>query len=104
MRPRPVELALEQHPSIAEAAVGWLELFGRRCWTAFVVPAGPFEPEQVVRELEESARPERLLLVDAIPRDAEGVPRRAELIDDESTVDTSELEAAMAKLHRAELP
>lgn len=110
--PRQVELALEQHPSIAGAALGWLRLRGSTRWTAFVVARGPFEPGDLLRSLAESGRaeqvlpeevlPEQVLVVDEIPRDACGVPRRAELAADESTVDTSELERAVARLARVE--
>lgn len=105
--PRQVELALEQHPSIAAAAVGWLRLRGSARWTAFVVPRGPFEPDGLLRSLTgsgfpEQVLPEQVLVVDEVPRGECGVPRREELAADESAVDTTELERAVARLARGQ--
>jgi malonyl-CoA/methylmalonyl-CoA synthetase len=84
--PREVELALDDHPEVAEVAVAGVP---SRRWgeevTAWVVPAAGAHPDE--RELLEHAagrlapykRPKRVYLVDELPRNTMGKVQRARL-------------------------
>jgi fatty acid CoA ligase FadD36 len=80
-----VEAALRDHPGVADAAVvGAPDTdLGQRV-VAFVVPAGPVTGEQltafVAERLSVHKRPRRVLLVDALPRNAMGKVLKQQLL------------------------
>jgi malonyl-CoA/methylmalonyl-CoA synthetase len=84
--PREVELALEEHPSVARAAVVGVpsERWGEQV-VAFVVPEGDVDEDELIRHVRErlSAHkcPKQIFEVDALPVGDTGKVRRAELVE-----------------------
>ncbi|GAA4831015.1 acyl-CoA synthetase [Saccharopolyspora rosea] len=102
--PREVELALERHPAVAEAAVAGLpsQRWGEQV-TAWVVPTEAVDPDELVAHcrarLAPHKCPKQVFVVDSLPRNSMGKLRRSAL----APPDTAELDRAVAKLWRAEL-
>lgn len=106
--PREVELALERHPSVAEAAVAGVpsQRWGEEV-TAWVVADGAVAADELI----EHARgllagykcPKRVLFVDALPRNSMGKLQRSTLVADAVEPNTAVLDRAVAKLSRADL-
>ncbi len=82
--PREVELALERHPRIAEAAVAGLPSprWGEQV-TAWVVPTGPVDSDDLrahCRKLLAAYKcPKQVFVVDSLPRNSMGKLRRSAL-------------------------
>lgn len=110
--PREVELSLERHPDVAQAAVAGLpsQRWGEQV-TAWVVPALDTEadPEQLVahcRSLLAAYKcPKQVFLADALPRNSMGKLQRRALVEAavEPEPDGTTAERAAAKLRRAQL-
>jgi malonyl-CoA/methylmalonyl-CoA synthetase len=83
--PREVELVLEAHPDVAEAAVAGVpsERWGEEV-TAFVVPAGPVGADALIAYARERLAPykcpRQVHFVEALPRNAMGKIQRSELV------------------------
>lgn len=84
--PREVELALDDHPEVAEVAVAGVpsQRWGEEV-TAWVVPAAGASPSEqallahAARRLAPYKRPKRVYLVDELPRNSMGKVQRAQL-------------------------
>jgi malonyl-CoA/methylmalonyl-CoA synthetase len=102
--PREVELALERHPAVAEAAVAGVpsQRWGEEV-TAWVVPSGQVDPGDVIeharRLLAAYKCPKQVFTVDSLPRNSMGKLQRSALLP----LDTSGLDRAVAKLWEADL-
>ncbi|WP_188987708.1 class I adenylate-forming enzyme family protein [Saccharopolyspora thermophila] len=102
--PREVELALEKHPAVAEAAVAGMpsQRWGEQV-TAWIVPTGPADVDDVLahcrRLLAPYKCPKQVYVVDSLPRTSMGKLRRSAL----KPLDTRSLDRAIATLRRAEL-
>ncbi|MGH3435062.1 MAG: class I adenylate-forming enzyme family protein [Sciscionella sp.] len=111
--PREVELALQRHPTVAQAAVAGLPSarWGEQV-TAWVVPAegAEVDPEQLIahsrRLLAAYKCPKQVFLSESLPHNSMGKLRRRALVAAlglDAPQDTTALERAATKLRQAEL-
>jgi malonyl-CoA/methylmalonyl-CoA synthetase len=103
--PREVELALEQHPAVAEAAVAGLasQRWGEEV-AAWVVANSDVDTDDIIRHaatvLAKYKCPKRVFVVDSLPRNSMGKLRRSVLAP---PLDTTGLDRAVATLWKASL-
>jgi malonyl-CoA/methylmalonyl-CoA synthetase len=110
--PREVELALEDHPAVAQAAVAGLpsQRWGEQV-TAWVVPTSDadLDTEELIahthRLLAAYKCPKQVLLTESLPRNSMGKLQRQALVTAAAQpgLDTTSLDRATAKLRQAEL-